>query len=335
MKKYTEKLLVGFLAASMLAGCSSGKTITLDLSTGKQEGTYTGDMSDDIPNGKGKFSAKEAKGEFWTYEGDFKDGHFDGDGTITYSNGTKEIGTFKDDQIVPMTGDQIKDLASDTDKFVDHVISSKGLVFTDPTLSDDQYFVQIDPIQNDAVNQSSPYWLYVDTKDLDPKTNDYIEYTGIVKGTGTGDNAFGTELSAPEISVTEYKKIDYAQALAPAKESKEVNQTIEEQGLKVTLEKIEFADKETRFYLTAINNSNAKIDLSIYDAEALQDGHQFETQDNYEANYPQLSYRILPGAKTSGVLVFPPLKNEALSLVIDAYSEDYTIMMNPITFDVK
>ncbi|WP_304684519.1 hypothetical protein [Ileibacterium valens] len=41
------------------------------------------------------------------------------------------------------------------------------------------------------------------------------------------------------------KKIDYAQALAPAKESKEVNQTIEEQGLKVSLEKIEFADKET------------------------------------------------------------------------------------------
>ncbi|WP_304685198.1 hypothetical protein [Ileibacterium valens] len=63
MKKHTEKLLIGFLAASMLAGCSSGKTITLDLSTGKQEGTYTGDMSDDIPNGKGKFSAKEAKGE--------------------------------------------------------------------------------------------------------------------------------------------------------------------------------------------------------------------------------------------------------------------------------
>ncbi len=175
MKKHTEKLLVGFLEASMLAGCSSGKTITLDLSTGKQEGTYTGDMSDDIPNGKGKFSAKEAKGESQTYEGDFKDGHFDGDRTITYSNGTKEIGTFKDDQIVPMTGDQIKDLASDTDKFVDHVISSKGLVFTDPTLSDDQYFVQIDPIQNDAVNQSSPYWLYVDTKDFDLKTNDYIE----------------------------------------------------------------------------------------------------------------------------------------------------------------
>lgn len=335
MKKHRISALL--LAGLMLAGCS-GQKMTLDLSFGKREGTYTGDLKDGVPDGKGKFKTENDQGGSWTYEGEFKNGHFDGEGTTTWSDGSKETGTYKDDVIVPLTGNDIKTLATDTDSFVNHVVSGKGEILVTPTLEDDVYFVQLNPIENDAVNENTPYWLYINADNYDLKMdefNTYIEYTGRVMGAGEGTTAFGTEIKAPEIIVYDYKQIDYAEALMPAKETKDVKQSVKQHDFTLTLDKIEFAENETRLYVTAENNSKDNINLDCYGARIIQDGHQYDIEDNYMADYPQLSCEIYPWAKSSGVLVFPAFKNAPFELVMDAWSDNYDIQFDDFKITIK
>lgn len=140
-----KKLLAAGLVLSLLTGCSSGKEITLDLSFGPRTGTYTGEMKDNLPNGEGKFTTKNEEGTKWTYEGEFKDGHFEGEGKETWEDGTVLIGTFKNDEVVPMEGSEINGWESNDD-LVDHMIKAKAKVFVDPEPIEDQYFVQAYPI---------------------------------------------------------------------------------------------------------------------------------------------------------------------------------------------
>ena len=127
-----KKLVVLFLVCCIslsLVGC--GKEMTLNLSYGDRTGTYTGEVNEQgLPHGKGKFTSKNSEGEKWTYEGEFKNGHFDGEGKTTWKSGTVEIGTYKDDVIVPMKGNEIKSLHTTPENFKDHYVEIIGRVFT-------------------------------------------------------------------------------------------------------------------------------------------------------------------------------------------------------------
>ena len=88
MKKLVILLLVCCLSLS-LAGC--GKEMTLKLAYGDRTGTYSGDLNEQgLPHGQGKFTSTNAEGEKWTYVGEFKNGHFDGEGKTTWKSGTVE-----------------------------------------------------------------------------------------------------------------------------------------------------------------------------------------------------------------------------------------------------
>lgn len=93
------------LAVGTLAGCGAktvkNEQITLDLSFGQRAGTYTGEVNEtSIPNGKGKFVSKNSSGMEWTYEGQFKEGHFDGKGKTEWpAIGVVKEGTYKNDRL--------------------------------------------------------------------------------------------------------------------------------------------------------------------------------------------------------------------------------------------
>jgi hypothetical protein len=55
---------------------------------------YIGNFKDSLPNGKGKLTAGSTG---YTYEGDFIDGKYSGNGVLTYPNGDKYVGQFKND----------------------------------------------------------------------------------------------------------------------------------------------------------------------------------------------------------------------------------------------
>lgn len=73
--------------------------MTLNLEFGETEGVYTGQIKKDVPNGKGRFTTNYDYGFNWTYEGDWKDGHFSGEGTTTWDDGYALMGEYVNDQL--------------------------------------------------------------------------------------------------------------------------------------------------------------------------------------------------------------------------------------------
>ncbi len=68
----------------------------------ERTGTYTGTVLNNFPEGKGKFETENDYGNPWYYEGDFKNGLFNGQGLYCSTNfDYKEIGTHVDGLFTP------------------------------------------------------------------------------------------------------------------------------------------------------------------------------------------------------------------------------------------
>lgn len=76
--------------------------LTLTFSFGTRTGTYSGDInSQGTPDGTGTFISKSDDGTSWTYNGDWDNGHWNGQGTTQWDTGQSYSGEYKDDY---MTG---------------------------------------------------------------------------------------------------------------------------------------------------------------------------------------------------------------------------------------
>lgn len=72
---------------------------TLHLSVGERVGIYTGDVYRNVPHGQGTFETKNSEGITWSYEGNFQNGLFHGQGKMVFPTQTYE-GTFKNGNLV-------------------------------------------------------------------------------------------------------------------------------------------------------------------------------------------------------------------------------------------
>lgn len=76
----------------------------------------------------------------------------------------------------------------------------------------------------------------------------------------------------------------------------------------MTLDKIEFADTNTRVYLT-IENSDLLEDLMFneYNSRAIQGKTQYMVINSYDTTYPKIASVIPPGVEEKGIVLFEPL----------------------------
>lgn len=101
-----KKLVLGVLLASSIlvfTGCKSNvtdKPLTMHFGSQVREVTYTGEVENDVPNGKGTIKGTNSAGTNWVYEGEVKDGKMDGKGKTTWATGLAQEGTYKDNYIV-------------------------------------------------------------------------------------------------------------------------------------------------------------------------------------------------------------------------------------------
>lgn len=105
MKKKATLFVILIIVSLLitLTGCTKkveNQPLALNLpQIGERNGTYTGEMKSNMPNGQGKFISKNPQGEEWYYEGNFSNGMFDGQGKSVHGKivyeGTFEKGLFK------------------------------------------------------------------------------------------------------------------------------------------------------------------------------------------------------------------------------------------------
>lgn len=330
MKKIFGFALACCLAVS-LAGC--GKEMTLNLSYGDRTGTYSGDINEQgIPDGQGKFTTTNSEGEKWTYEGEFKNGHFDGEGKTTWESGTMEIGTYKDDVIVPLKGSEIKSLYTTPEDFKNHYVEIVGQVFATPEYANECIAIQI---FTDIENNENNTIVYIFDKNFEVKQEDYIRIVGKVGDVFEGENAFGGTMTVPTVTAKEYNIISYQEALSPTLKTINVNQTQTQFGYSVTIQKIEFAENETRVYLKVDNRGTETLNVYSFDAKITQDGKQYGEQDNWDANYPSIQSDLLVGSSTEGIITFPKLADGPFSVYIEAISDNWNEEIKPFTFAVE
>lgn len=163
--------------------------------------------------------------------------------------------------------------------------------------------------------------------------------SGKITGKFEGENYFGSTVTVPMIEVESVEISNYIDAVVPTiTETAPENAVAEQNGLSIKVDKVEFAEKETRVYLTGTNSSSEKYNISSYDIKILQNGQQINqdssTTSPYEGGYAVFPYELLAGASASGVLVFPAMDSASFQLHAEAYSDNWEIQFSPFVIEV-
>lgn len=212
-------------------------------------------------------------------------------------------------------------LASDPDAHKGARVSFVGKVFAAPERDDQGIYMQVwadpqDSEWNTIVAFAEPAFQVED--------GDYVRVSGSVKGAFHGKNAFGTDLLATTVIADTVQVVD-AVAAAPPSLSTYGRATYTQAGVTVTVQKIEVAAAETRVFVTVRNRSAQSVSVYGSSMKLVAGGRQFDPTYS-TADYPDLSSEVVPGAASSGVVVFPKVaRTAALKLYADAHSDDVNV----------
>ena len=89
--------------------------------------------------------------------------------------------------------------------------------------------------------------------------------------------------------------------MVPTIKSVELSRVTQDQlGYSITVEKVEFAEKETRVYVTIQNNGSSNFSAYSFNSKIIQNGKQYEEARNYSADYPRNPDRSGSGGNHGG-----------------------------------
>lgn len=257
--------------------------------------------------------------------------------TACGGSGDTSSGGTSQNEAEPEYVDNIKAVASDPDAYAGKYIKFSGKAsVTDET--DETYGLQVyvDPDYNDSVLVEAPKDLVSDSI----STDDYLSIDAKIEGAFEGQTVMGVDSTWARLTAIAVEKTTYMEAFAPTVKELSLNVSVDQNGFVVTVDKVEYADSETRVYLTVTNNSGYNTSYGVYSIRLIQDGQQIEQDQSsssaYMGDYPQLSYDVSAGASTSGVLVFPAIDQTKNFQVIvpDTFSDNYDLEFSDYTLDV-
>ena len=175
--------------------------------------------------------------------------------------------------------------------------------------------------------------IYYNT-DVEVKQGDYIMCSGYIDSLTEYKNSYNAKMHVPLVYSSDLKKATYIDVMAPTIATiTPENLKQEKLGYSVLIDKIEFSKKETRVYATVTNNGKAL--LYVGDAVIVQDGKQYNSTSNYEANYEEIPYEIVQGVSSSGIIVFSAISTNDFEMTISVHSDDYDEGIDKFTFKIS
>lgn len=237
----------------------------------------------------------------------------------------------KNNNPVYINEENISDIYSNAEKYKGQFIDISGQVFNKKT-EDGITFLQINADVDNSEDNTLIY--YQGTTDI--KNDDFIKVTGYILGTNEYSNALGGNISAPAILSTKLEKSTYLDVARPTiKQVEYSDKVINQSGYKIEITKVEFAEKETRVYVTASNNANDDFAIYTYSVVATQNGKQYEQDSNYNADYEELNSELKPGITSKGILTFPTMDQSNFTIIIDGSSDNWDIDLKDFKFDLE
>jgi len=178
-------------------------------------------------------------------------------------------------------------------------------------------------------------FLVVSDTDLGIRVDDYV----LVDGTVVGQEEMQLRLTGAMVPVAIIMATNATVADASifnlAQESLAVNQTVEQQGIAVTLQHVELAQNSTGVFLKIYNGSCDKIGVYGFNSYIKQGTTQFDQSDiSYEEDTIQTDLNV--GIESEGCLSFQALRSFDEPFMVSIYimSDDWDIDLAPFEFSV-
>lgn len=222
----------------------------------------------------------------------------------------------------------------DPKKYKGYEVEYTGKVFIEPERDDDGVYLQV---WADPENSENNSLVAYNDPDFQVDKSDYVKISGVVDDLFKGKNTFGATIEAPVILASSIEVVDYVTAVSPAIKTIEVNQNIDQHGYVMNLEKIEFAENQTRVYLKITNNSEEDISFFTHSAKLIAENKQIEVERFFEANLPELQSKLLPGIESEGVITFPAVDTNinVMKFHAEGRSNDFKKKFTPFVFDIN
>ena len=224
------------------------------------------------------------------------------------------------------------ELYTNPDKFKGKYVKISGQVFSEPERDGEDIYFQMwrepDKAEGNTIVKCKT--------DQKLRSEDYVIVDGEVSGSFEGENMVGGKITAPQITATSVEVSDYKTAIAPTIKEVVVDETQEQYGYAVTVQKIEFAENETRVYVAVTNNGSDTFSCYSFNSKIIQEGNQISSEDNYYSDYPSIESELLKGASTEGIITFPALNPEAeFELYIEGYSDNWEEQIEKYVYTIK
>lgn len=222
-------------------------------------------------------------------------------------------------------------VASNPDAYKGKIIQWGAKVFVQPEKDSNGVYLQAyegGEDNNFAISYAKP--------DFQVNEDDFIIVTGKVTGKFKGENAFGAKLEIPTVEAGYIEVASRNDVIAPAEIVVPIGKTNTQYDFNVTLDKIELAKNETRFFIKLKNDGKSKVNFYSFDNKLTQGTKQYEKESSYGTGQ-ELPSEILPGVEAEGVIVFPAIDRSQKQLTIylnEPSNGNYSLNWNPVKFDI-
>lgn len=187
-------------------------------------------------------------------------------------------------------------------------------------------------VAHDAENYEQAVLVQAGEGDTGYVSDDYVIVDGKVDSVTEAENIMGGTEHIPLIVDATIDKTTYTDAVAPTIDEVEYGASAEESGFTATVDRIEYAESETRVFMTVSNGTDSNISFGGYEIRMVVDGQQVEQDSSSGTTYMDESFQDLPGelspgASASGELVFPAMdQRDGFQVVVpDIYSDDQNV----------
>ena len=215
----------------------------------------------------------------------------------------------------------IQEMLKSPDDYKDYEVSFTGVVSEYEGESGDYGLY----LYTNIADSDGDVFVYT-TSEEEIEDGDFVKVDGVVVGTLEGENTFGTEVEDPAINAVSVTKISGDDAVAPTTLSKEPGDVKQIGDLTITLTKIEYAENETRVYLSFDNRSSRDYEFYDYDTVLTQGKKDIGMVDDYERNTNQNETEVEARGKLDAKIYFEgtnPDKPTTLKVEVTE-TDDYT-----------
>lgn len=248
----------------------------------------------------------------------------DGDGKETKKEAKKA-------DIVLQTEEELVDLYQNPKAYKGAEVHFTGRAFSIEKDGDFTY-MQVWENPEDVANNTI---VKFDSSLAKVKEDDYVKVVGIVGKEFKGENMLGGEVKAPTVEADSVEIIPAVEAIAPTKETKEINETKTQHNVSIDVQKIEFADEQTRVYVKVRNDSQMTIDFYTFNTKLIEGSTQHEEETLFISDLPEMPSELLPGIEAEGMIVFPSVETkEGLKFQAKVSGDDYDLSFEPFVFEL-